>query len=348
MAAACGDDESDTASAETEAPAQPTTPPAEATDAPAPTTAPAGEYDRTGWPDSISFAIVPAEEADNVADYVTPRIIADELGLELKVEEAADYAGVIEGMIAERVDVGAFGPFAYVIATGAGANIDLAGIWSGDTADTYGDYKSFLLVPTGSDIRTPADLKGHTVCFVDPGSASGFLFPSQGLIEAGIDPNEGSADITPIFAGGHDASVLAILDGTCDAGYAYDTMVTQQLIESGDLAGVIDASGDPDKDDTVNADAAELEIVWKSTAIAAPPLAVGKWLPETLQAAIKDVVLTKINVDWAADNGYCPSTDLQECELSDGAFWGYLPEDDSYFDGIRELCDITGAEQCKL
>lgn len=307
---------------------------------------PADDYDRTGWPDTLTFAIVPAEQSDNIADYVTPRILADQLGLQLQVQEAADYAGVVEGMIAGRVDVGAFGPFSYVIATGAGADIGLAGIWSGDTADTYGDYESFLLVPVGSDIRTPQDLAGRSVCFVDPASTSGFLFPSAALLEVGLDPNEGSTDITPIFAGGHDASVLAIKDGTCDAGFAYDTMVTQQMIGNGDIAGVLDTVGDGVA--SVNPDEAELEIIWKSAPIAAPPLAYGRWLPETLQEAIIDITTTKINVDWAAENGYCESTDLQECELSDGAFWGYLREDDSYYDPIRQLCELTGSDRCYL
>lgn len=304
-----------------------------------------GDYDRTDWPDSLTYAIVPAENAENISSYVTPDIIGDELGIEFEVVEAADYAGVIEGMIAERVDVGAFGAFSYVIATGNGADIDLAGIWSGETPDTYGDYRSYLIVPVGSEIREPADLAGKTVCFVDPGSTSGFLFPSAALLEVGLNPNEDSTDINPVFAGGHDASAIAVKNGDCDAGFAYDTMVTTQLVDSGDIAGVIDTA--EDGADDVNPDAAELEIIWKSTAIAAPPLGVGNWLPESLKTAITDVVTEKVNIDWAAENGYCEAAD-ESCELADGFFWGYLAEDDSYFDGIRELCELTGSSKCNL
>lgn len=147
-----------------------------------------------------------------------------------------------------------------------------------------------------------------------------------------------------MFAGGHDASALAVKNGDCDAGFAYDTMLTQQLIEQGDLAGIVDeAEGGADD---VNADQAELKIIWKSTPIAAPPLAVGNWLPPTLVEAIREVTTTKINVDWAVENGYC--SDAESCELADGYFWGFLPEDDSYFDGIRELCELTGSSKCNL
>jgi len=335
------------ASESTEEPAS--EPASEPTEEPAaePTEEPAaeGDYDRTGWPDKLTFAIVPAENADNFSSYVTPDILGDELGIEFEIVEAADYAGVIEGMIAERVDVGAFGAFAYVIATGNGADIDLAGIWSGPTAETYGDYRSYLVVPVGSEIREPADLAGKTVCFVDPGSTSGFLFPSAALLEVGLNPNEDSTDINPVFAGGHDAAPIAVKNGDCDAGFAYDTMITSQLIDSGDLAGVIDSA--EDGLDDVNPEQADLDIIWKSTAIAAPPLGVGNWLPDSLKQAISDVATSKVNIDYAAANGYCEAAD-ESCELADGFFWGFLPETDAYFDGIRDLCELTGSSKCSL
>jgi phosphonate transport system substrate-binding protein len=345
VAAACGDDDetttADAAAADTE----------EATTEEAATEEggdDAAEEESTDegnpadWPESLTFGAVPAENAQEISDYVTPQIIADELGVGVEFFQAADYAGVIEGMIAERVDVGSFGAFSYVIATAAGADIDVVGLWAGETPDEIGDYRSYLVVPPDSDIESPEDLADRRVCFVDPGSTSGYLFPSAALLEVGLDPSETSTDIEPIFAGGHDASALAVANGDCDAGFAYDTMVTEQLIESGDLAGVIDGVEDED----VNPDAAQLEIIWKSTPIAAPPLAVGDWLPDDMRAQIEEIVTTKVNVDWAVENGYCDSED--DCPLSDGPFWGYLEGEDSYFDGIRELCELTGSARCAL
>lgn len=344
IAASCGGDDASDEPAEEPAAADTTAAPA-ATNAPATTAAPApapAEDPRADWPEKLTFAAVPAENAEDISQYVTPQIIADELGLEMEFVQAADYAGVIEGMVAQRVDIGSYGAFAYVIATGAGADIDVAGLWAGENPDSIGDYRSYLIVPVGSDIATPADLAGKRVCFVDPGSTSGFLFPSAALLAEGLDPSENSTDITAIFAGGHDASVIAVNNGDCDAGFAYDTMITEQLIESGDIPGVIDLV----EDENVNEAEASIQIIWKSTPIAAPPLAVGRWLPESLQEAIIEVVTTKVNVDWAVANGYCESED--NCPLSDGPFWGYLAGDDSYYDGIRELCELTGSSKCNL
>lgn len=344
--AACGgdDDNADSTDAPAEEPAETTEAPAEAPAAAETTAAPTTTVadPKADWPTTLTFAAVPAENAQEIGDYVTPQIIADELGVEMEFVQAADYAGVIEGMVAERVDLGSFGAFSYVIATGAGADIDVAGLWAGSDPDSIGDYRSYLIVPVGSDIAAPADLAGKRVCFVDPGSTSGFLFPSAALLAEGLDPSETSTDITAIFAGGHDASAIAVNNGDCDAGFAYDTMVTQQLIESGDIPGVIDLV----EDETVNEADATIQIIWKSTPIAAPPLAYGNWLPESMQDAIKEIVTTKVNVDWAVENGYCASED--DCPLSDGPFWGYLAGEDTYYDGIRELCELTGSSKCNL
>ena len=76
-------------------------------------------------------------------------------------------------------------------------------------------------------------MKGKKVCFVDPSSTSGYLFPSYNLLEAGIDPEK---DITPVFAGKHDVSVQKVGEGVeCDAGFAEDSEV-----EKSDAVEVID------------------------------------------------------------------------------------------------------------
>ena len=351
IAAACGSDDEETeagAEAESTEEAEESEEAEEADEAEEPAEEAEESEDAAGgnpadWPTTLTYGAVPAENAQDIGSYVTPQIIADELGVEIEFIQATDYAGVIEGMVAEKVDLGGFGGFSYVIATGAGADIDVAGLWSDASGDGLGDYRSYLITQAdNTEINEPADLAGKKVCFVDPGSTSGFLFPSAALLAEDLDPSETSTDIESTFAGGHDASAIAVANGDCDAGFAYDTMVTEQLIDSGDLAGVIDDTGEGED---VNPDSANVRIIWKSTPIAAPPLAVGNWLPPEMIAEIKDIVTTKVNVDWAVENGYCASTD--DCPLSDGPFWGYVEGDDAYFDGIRELCDLTGSAKCQ-
>ena len=60
---------------------------------------------------------------------------------------------------------------------------------------------------------------GTTVSFVEQASASGYIFPATIFIAAGIDPEN---DIDPIFAGGHDSSVIAVCEGDAEVGVAFD------------------------------------------------------------------------------------------------------------------------------
>lgn len=335
FASACGSDSPVTAQADAAETA------ATSADAPAADTRPAD------WPTDIVFGAVPAEAASSLeADFSTTRaILESELGIDIEFFQASDYAGVIEGIIANRVDVAQFGGFSYVIATNNGADVSVAGVMT-DGPDIEPGYRSYAITQPGSGIASIEDFAGKNICFVDPGSTSGFLFPSEGLLAAGLDPSETSSDINPTFAGGHDASALTVASGDCDAGFAYDSMVTAQLISSGDISGVIDtAEGGAE---TVNEADAELEIIWKSQVIAGAPMAISNALPADFVAAFQEIITTKVNVDWALDNGFCTGTaEENDCSFADEEdTWGFVPRDDGFYDGIRQVCEITQASKC--
>jgi phosphonate transport system substrate-binding protein len=61
--------------------------------------------------------------------------------------------------------------------------------------------------------------EGTTVSFVEQASASGYIFPATIFLNNGIDPEE---DIDPVFAGGHDASVIAVCEGQAEVGVSFD------------------------------------------------------------------------------------------------------------------------------
>ena len=285
-----------------------------------------GDYDSSDWPDKLVLAAVPAEQDAQLQESyrVTREILEDELGIEVEFFQAADYAGVIEALIADRVDLAQFGPFAYVIAIANGADAEPVGVMT-DGPDDEPGYQSFLVARSDNDdINSLDDIVGKRVCYVDPASTSGYLVPAAGMLNAGIDPQQ---DVTPIMAGGHDSSVIAVNAGDCDAGFAFDTMVTSLLIERGEIA-----EGD-------------VKIVWESDIIAGSPMAMRNGLPETLQDAIRDIFANKLNVDWAAENGYCEEADPLLCSFSDEEIWGYASRDDSFYDGVRLICRELGADQ---
>ncbi|MDQ3353080.1 MAG: phosphate/phosphite/phosphonate ABC transporter substrate-binding protein [Actinomycetota bacterium] len=290
-----------------------------------PASAEGGNAAREGWPEKLVFAAVPSEESSALQEGYKPilEVLRSELGLDIEFFQAADYAGVIEGQIAGNVDLAQYGPFSYVIARANGADIEPVGAMVDEKGGEPG-YQSYGIVPAGSDIASLEDYAGKNVCFVDPSSTSGFLYPSAGLIQAGVDPESG---IKPVFAGGHDASALSVASGDCEAGFAFDSMVDEVLIDSGQL------------------EEGALEVVWKSEVIAGSPLAVRSDLPESLVSEINRVIIEQANVDHLVEVGICASE--ADCKLTDEEVWGYAKVDDAFYDGVRAVCESTKAEACK-
>jgi phosphonate transport system substrate-binding protein len=67
----------------------------------------------------------------------------------------------------------------------------------------------------------PVDISavvGKTIAFTTETSTSGFIFPKLALINAGITEDQYES----LFAGGHDAAVTAVYDGTADIGLSFN------------------------------------------------------------------------------------------------------------------------------
>lgn len=282
-----------------------------------------------GWPETLVVGAVPSEESQSLIESYAPLVEAleEDLGIPVEFTQATDYAGVIEGQVAERVHLAQYGPFSYVLAGYRGAELDVVGVMT-DGPDVEPGYQSYGIANPDSGIESIEDFAGKTVCFVDPASTSGFLYPSEGLLSAGIDPDpDSTTEITPVFAGGHDASVISVANGDCDAGFAFDAMVENILIDSGDI----------NEGDVVT--------VWKSEVIAGSPLAMLTSLPTDLQERITDVVRNQVNTDQLIADGKCTSVD--DCGITDENIWGWVQKPDSFFDGVRKVCEVTGASQCE-
>lgn len=274
--------------------------------------------------EKITLAAVPSEESTtlesaygNIAD-----LLEKQLGVEVTFQNANDYAAVIEGQRAGQIDMASYGPFSYVIASDSGVEVDPIATLA-DAADEEPSYSSELHVPAGSDIKGLDDLRGKNICFVDAASTSGYLVPSYALLNAGIDPEK---DLTPVMAGGHDASLLSLDGGNCDAAFAQDTQL-----------GVMEDSGQIKPGD--------VEVVWQSDPIPSSPLTAntGTMSAELIEA-VKKELLENGNKEKLTELGICESA--EDCVLPDDSQWGYLPVADEDFDVIRQICDVTKAEAC--
>jgi phosphonate transport system substrate-binding protein len=279
---------------------------------------------QTGEPGTLVFAAVPSEESTSLQQSYQSVIalLERETGATIKFQNATDYAAVIEGMRAGQIDIAMFGPFSYVLAKNQDPGITpVAAVATTKGAEP--GYKSYGITAANSPINDLAGYAGHNVCFVDPNSTSGYLYPTAGLMEAGINTETG---IKPIFAGGHDASALAVASGQCDAGFASDTMVDKKLIESGQLQP------------------GQLRTVWKSETIAGSPITIASKITPELRQKIADTFVHEANVDYLAANGFCAST--ADCKVGEDKGWGFVAVDDSFYDGVRRVCDVTKAKSC--
>lgn len=285
-----------------------------------------------GFPDTITLAAIPAENSSDLKASYEPliKLLEKETGSKIEFVQASDYAGVVEGMIADNVDLAFFGPFAYVVAKVNGAKITPLGAVIGEQGEQPG-YQSYGLTRSDvADINGLKDFAGKKICFVDPSSTSGYLYPTAGLIEEGVIKSGSEADVSaamsPVFAGGHDASALSIANGDCDAGFAFDTMVDQTMIEKGDLQP------------------GQLKTVWKSEMIAGSVFAANDSLGAEAIDKLEAIFTEKANVESLQAAGFCEG---DACRITDERAWGVVPATDTDYDGVRHVCDVTGSEKCK-
>lgn len=168
-------------------------------------------------PKTLRVGFAPWESLQDLTK--TSRDVVELLSAELPMRVdpfvATDYTGVIEAMRAGKIDVAFFPPAAYVLAERkANAEVILKSFFNG-----HAEYHGAIITRKGSSVKSLADLKDKTVAFVDPVSTSGAIYPRVMLLNAGIVPEKHFKRL--IYAGGHDAAVLAVLHGKVDAAATY-------------------------------------------------------------------------------------------------------------------------------
>lgn len=219
----------------------------------------------------IVMGLIPAENNEEMIQKFEPMRLQLEkkLNAKVKVFTATDYSGVIEAMKKKRVDIAWFGPLSYYLAEQeAGAEAFAVGIREGGTTHTY---KTIIIAPCDSGIKSIKDLKGKSVAFVDPASTSGGLMPTYMVKkDTGMMPQDFFGKFT--YAGSHDAAEMAVRNKTVDA--AADNDITyEKMLAKGLISKQTNC------------------IVKESDPLPGPPLVYRSDLPASMKTAIKDVIL---------------------------------------------------------
>lgn len=169
-------------------------------------------------PDRVRFGLVgfwgtrPQEEAfQPVSHYLSDRI-----GIPV-VPVASSRYDELEAWIAQgQVDIALVPPLIYVKAKARTPCLRLL-----RTMVVGGSvhYSGYLVVRSGSPITEARDLAGRRIAFVEPSSASGYLFAKRWLERQGMDPDRHLVEA--VFVGSHEAVIRAVLSGEVDAGATF-------------------------------------------------------------------------------------------------------------------------------
>jgi phosphonate transport system substrate-binding protein len=162
----------------------------------------------------IQVLFVPSVEGDVIVagGEVMAAGLNEATGLNFEVSVPTSYAATIEAMCASPDDTIGFIPaLGYVIANNrCGVEVGAAAVRRG-----LSWYATAYFVPADSEAETLDDLEGATWAYPDPGSTSGFLYPTSEFGSAGVETGGG------VEAGGHPQAVLAVYNGEADVGTAF-------------------------------------------------------------------------------------------------------------------------------
>ncbi len=148
-----------------------------------------------------------------------------QIGMKIQWTPVTDYAAVVEGLAAGKIDLAWLGGFTFVQARLKTGNAI-------PVAQRVEDEKftSKFIVPANSDAKDLQDLKGKTFAFGSVSSTSGHLMPRYFLQQAGINPEQDFKRLA--FSGAHDATVAWVASGKAEAG-VLNASVWDKLVESG-------------------------------------------------------------------------------------------------------------------
>lgn len=215
-------------------------------------------------------------ETDRLARYQGyQRLLEDTFKVPVRTYPAADYAGVMQAFGARQIEVAAIGPSAY-----AGAWLETNGnveaVLVPIEEDGSTGYHSVLVTRADSGITSLEQMRGRSLAWADPNSASGYLIPRHELRQAGIDPEPGNYFGRTGFGGGHEQAVVAVVQRQYDAACTWGSGVGDPAegYSRGNLHEMV-AKGLLNMRD--------LRIIWMSRQIPASPLVVRKDTPEAFR-----------------------------------------------------------------
>ena len=151
------------------------------------------------------------------------KYLESEIRIKVDFIPVTDYAAVVEGLAARKLDMAWLGGFTFVQARLKTGNANPIVQREEDRV-----FTSKFIANAASGINSLADLKGKTFTFGSVSSTSGSLMPRYFLLQNKLVPEKDFRRVA--FSGAHDATALQVESGKVDAG-VLNASVWEKLVE---------------------------------------------------------------------------------------------------------------------
>lgn len=263
------------------------------------------------WPETISYATLPTADATVVQQYEPFRAYMERcLDHPFELFTGTTYVAVVEAMRTGSVHVAKFGPFAYILAADrAGAEAFATGTADPDVTT----YNSVVITLEKHGLTDLQDLRGQSIAFADPASASGHIFPRAMMIDAwGVTNAEFEDNVGDMkFVSGGESIVMSVLNEEVAAGALssnfWDTQIENYSSHENfdQLTGLAESDPIPRAVEAYDSD-----------------------LPEDLKERLSECFIDVVNQEELAD--------FREESTYEA---GYVPIDDSAYDVVRTAAE---------
>lgn len=167
---------------------------------------------------ALRLAFIPQENPDKLLGDIEAITawLSDQTGLTVTGFVTIDHAAAVEALRNGDADISFMGALPFVLAEAEiGAEPLLSELYRGAAT-----YRSRIFVRRDSGITSLEDLRDRTIAFADPISESGYLFPLDAFVQAGLVDTPAKAEgffNRVFFAGGYQQAMQAMAEGLVDA-----------------------------------------------------------------------------------------------------------------------------------
>ncbi|MDR1035716.1 MAG: phosphonate ABC transporter substrate-binding protein [Deltaproteobacteria bacterium] len=263
----------------------------------------------TAQAQEINFGIISTESSQNLRNVWDPFLddMRKGTGLDIKAFFATDYAGIIEAMRFNKVQLAWYGNKAAMEAVDrADAEVFMQTL----AADGSEGYYSHIIANVSSPLNTIEDMfkAANTLNFGngDPNSTSGFLVPGYYVFAMNaVDPKTA---FKRTVTSNHESNALSVANGQVDVATCNSEALDRLLVTFPDKRSLI-------------------KIIWTSPLIPSDPLVRRKDMPSDVKKKIDDFLLA-----------YGQGGDAREAEILRNLQWrGFKVSSDDQLLPIRQL-----------